>query len=380
MDDFSLLRDYKNIVWKDTFQVNLIRSACAGPVWSVVALLAERDLKLAALYLFLMPVMYLLVMVPMGTVAIVLNNMKVPFAGLFVTFLSLMVAVGDPLAFLIRRSRPGLLPLKDFKPFNFVLILFVVRGDDEPVPEPEDEIDVAASRRAWVSDLQRPQSTSPAVPPSTNAVLSTGANVMSGALSAAGTASRSFVRAKLVIGGGLAFVVLVVGGGGYWYSKQRSGSQVVASPPPVGTAPANRASIQKETAPVETKRSATTEQAPVAAHQASGETQLAQAVAQPQHSTEVRRETPKPKEKVVAKIRPPQGSHEPQTVVAPQGAGAREVAALSGAAGNANRTTCQGIGGLYRLTCEIEGPANYFKCAPEGKNWNHDIPGCDRRH
>lgn len=42
------------------------------------------------------------------------------------------------------------------------------------------------------------------------------------------------------------------------------------------------------------------------------------------------------------------------------------------------RTTCEGTGGINRLTCMIEGPATYFKCAPDGRNWNNSIPGCDR--
>jgi len=42
------------------------------------------------------------------------------------------------------------------------------------------------------------------------------------------------------------------------------------------------------------------------------------------------------------------------------------------------RTTCEGLGGFYLLSCSIEGPEQYFKCAPDGKQWNNAIPGCDR--
>lgn len=42
-------------------------------------------------------------------------------------------------------------------------------------------------------------------------------------------------------------------------------------------------------------------------------------------------------------------------------------------------TTCDGTGGVYRLSCILEGPANYFRCAPDGRTWNHAIPGCDRQ-
>jgi RNA polymerase subunit RPABC4/transcription elongation factor Spt4 len=41
--------------------------------------------------------------------------------------------------------------------------------------------------------------------------------------------------------------------------------------------------------------------------------------------------------------------------------------------------SCKSLQGLYRVTCMIEGNERYFKCAPDGKNWSHEIQGCDRR-
>lgn len=43
------------------------------------------------------------------------------------------------------------------------------------------------------------------------------------------------------------------------------------------------------------------------------------------------------------------------------------------------RINCEGTWGPYLLICTLEGPALYFKCAPDGKNWNNSIPGCERK-
>ncbi len=41
--------------------------------------------------------------------------------------------------------------------------------------------------------------------------------------------------------------------------------------------------------------------------------------------------------------------------------------------------SCDSLKGVFRLMCRFEGSPLYFKCAPDGRNWNHTISGCDRR-
>ncbi|GAA3986424.1 hypothetical protein GCM10022279_06870 [Comamonas faecalis] len=41
-------------------------------------------------------------------------------------------------------------------------------------------------------------------------------------------------------------------------------------------------------------------------------------------------------------------------------------------------TTCDGASLLMRPVCFIEGPATFWKCVPDGKRWDNDIPGCRR--
>lgn len=420
MDDFSLLRDYKKIVWKDTLQVNLIRAACAGPVWSVVALFAERDLKLAAIYLFLMPLMYALVIVPMGTAAILLSNMKVPFAGLFVAFLSLMITVGDPLAYFIWRRRPHLLPLERFKPFNFALILFVLQNNKQPDKLDEEGVD-SGSRRAWVSDLKVPPEPSvetqgqlepnrvqrdqdKRTAPATAAASAEASTyrelpsspprprLESGERTAHDSPEQRAPRETsqppgrrtlpFLVGGGAVLASIAVVGTGYWYSRQHTPAQsradvVQRAAPTAERAPDHRSGAQPAPLPAAqpVPNAAAGEQAVSAEPAVQGREGAATEVARSRPNS-----PPMTKERTVARAqaaRPAERKPEPAPAVQRP---ADEVPPTAAAKAQvASRTTCQGTGGLYRLTCEIEGPANYFRCAPDGRNWNHDIPGCDRR-
>lgn len=40
--------------------------------------------------------------------------------------------------------------------------------------------------------------------------------------------------------------------------------------------------------------------------------------------------------------------------------------------------TCSQASLLMRPICVVEGPATFWKCTPDGKRWNNDIPGCRR--
>ncbi|TAK90382.1 MAG: hypothetical protein EPO06_08885 [Burkholderiaceae bacterium] len=62
-----------------------------------------------------------------------------------------------------------------------------------------------------------------------------------------------------------------------------------------------------------------------------------------------------------------------------QPAAQKSQAAAAAPAQSSGHTTCEGVGTLYWLQCKTEGPQTFFKCAPDGKHWNHDTPGCDRR-
>jgi hypothetical protein len=40
--------------------------------------------------------------------------------------------------------------------------------------------------------------------------------------------------------------------------------------------------------------------------------------------------------------------------------------------------TCDGLIAFPALLCRTEGPTRFWRCAPDGVNWNNNIPGCRR--
>lgn len=137
--NFKLTRDFSKIDWKATLKLNLIRAACAGPVFGILALLIERSPKLFLLYTLLFPAMYVVVILPMALIAYWLGALGVPFAGLFGMFLSLMVAVGDPFTAVLSRKRPDLVPVENFGFFNLNPIIFVLYKEEPELPRADEE-------------------------------------------------------------------------------------------------------------------------------------------------------------------------------------------------------------------------------------------------
>jgi hypothetical protein len=128
--DFKFIRDFSLIRWKATAQVNLIRAALAAPVWGLVALFSGEP-KLFFVYTLLFVVMYVVVFVPISIAASWLMSLRVPFVGWVWLVLSLLVAVGDPFTAILARKRPDLVPIEDFRFFDFSPIIFVL-DDEEP--------------------------------------------------------------------------------------------------------------------------------------------------------------------------------------------------------------------------------------------------------
>ena len=40
--------------------------------------------------------------------------------------------------------------------------------------------------------------------------------------------------------------------------------------------------------------------------------------------------------------------------------------------------TCNKLSGFPKLICQTEGPTQFWRCAPDGVNWNNNLPGCQR--
>ena len=125
--------------WGSTLWLNLLRAFAAGIVWGLgilVVNLTTGEPSATPWYTvpFVAPFTYLL-FVP---IFLLTGKIFTTFVGgigelavgFFSFVLSLMIAVGDPLVFLLHRQAPHLVPVDRFGFMNFKLVLFVL--DTEP--------------------------------------------------------------------------------------------------------------------------------------------------------------------------------------------------------------------------------------------------------
>jgi hypothetical protein len=121
----------KDLDWIATLLVNLERSVGAGVIWALVFLVFGVRAEFGALQLLLLfPIAYFFGFVPLGIVGDWLSERGVPWAGLISGIASLAILVGDPLVYAVSRAAPHLVPVADFKVFNRVMLLFVVKSPD----------------------------------------------------------------------------------------------------------------------------------------------------------------------------------------------------------------------------------------------------------
>ncbi|MBT6225299.1 MAG: tetratricopeptide repeat protein [Candidatus Scalindua sp.] len=132
MTDFSFRRDFKSIQWKETLQLNLIRSAFAGPVWIIIGIALGAPIS-DVMVMLLFPIVYFTFMMPLGLLGSFLSNIGIPFAGLATAFAAIFVAVGDPLVFFLKQYKPEFIPVEEYQFFNFRMIMFVLEPFDKDI-------------------------------------------------------------------------------------------------------------------------------------------------------------------------------------------------------------------------------------------------------
>ncbi|MCK4358027.1 MAG: hypothetical protein KAW92_04670 [Candidatus Cloacimonetes bacterium] len=126
MQDFSLKRDFKLIQWGPTLLLNLVRSFCAGITWLIIFLAFGSPLS-EIWFFILFPIPYFFVYVPIGLLIILLSEIGVPFIGILMYILSLMMVAGDPLTFLLHKVKPALVPAEHYGFLNFRVIIFILQ-------------------------------------------------------------------------------------------------------------------------------------------------------------------------------------------------------------------------------------------------------------
>jgi len=136
MNSFSLSRDFKNLLWGQTFWLNILRAFCAGIVWAIVAfvmLLKDPDRfngPNPLIFPLLAVVMYpffLVIFLIFGKVVTLITGGAGELAAAIMMFMAgLAVAVGDPLVFMLHRIKPALVPLEKYPflcPAFFIAVL-----------------------------------------------------------------------------------------------------------------------------------------------------------------------------------------------------------------------------------------------------------------
>jgi hypothetical protein len=116
-----------SVDWKPTLILNVARAFCAGVVWSLIVLMSEGVGANFFIMLFAFPLSYCLVILPVGIAARKLSDSGVAWAGVVAAVCSVMVFIGDPLLFLLKKWAPRLVPVDDFKVINRVLVFLLYK-------------------------------------------------------------------------------------------------------------------------------------------------------------------------------------------------------------------------------------------------------------
>ena len=143
---FSWKQDIKKVDWGSTLKYNLLRAVSAGIVWGLLMLITNPAKNaLPALFApIFFPVFYLfLVTVVVGVLSLYARS-PFPFAemiaGLTMLVWAFVVAVGDPLIYLLHKRKPDFVPVDQPRFFDFHLIVFVLRDQFQPKRVPHTPV------------------------------------------------------------------------------------------------------------------------------------------------------------------------------------------------------------------------------------------------
>ena len=121
--EFRFSDHIRHVLWKETLWHNALRAVGAGIVWGLLMALTDPDGNALGM-IAAMPVMYFVILLPVGLVASWLSSL--PFVGLFAAFIALLVAVGDPLVYVLNRFQPRWVPVDRPGIFSLRIIVFVM--------------------------------------------------------------------------------------------------------------------------------------------------------------------------------------------------------------------------------------------------------------
>ena len=120
--EFSFSDDIRHVLWKETLWHNALRAVGAGIVWAILTGITGIESN-PAVPLFAIPVTYFFLL-PAGLLASWLSS--IPFVGLIAGFVALLVAVGDPLVYVLSQFQPRWVPVGRPDIFSLRIIVFVM--------------------------------------------------------------------------------------------------------------------------------------------------------------------------------------------------------------------------------------------------------------
>jgi hypothetical protein len=130
--DFSFSRDFRNIRWGATLRYNMLRALCAGLVFTAIGLIFynqipnnKDNLSFILAAWIVIPIGYPFFYLPLGIALRFLGNFFSPFRFVAFCFAS-MIAIGDPLVFLLHKIVRNLVPVRKPAFLSFQMLIFVL--------------------------------------------------------------------------------------------------------------------------------------------------------------------------------------------------------------------------------------------------------------
>jgi hypothetical protein len=131
--EFSLARDFRSIRWGATLAYNLERAAGAGLVWGALMYAIPQsagDQRTALLLPVVLPLAYLLVIIPVSLILSVLSQAIAPVGLASLLLAVVTVTAGDPLVCLLKAIAPRAVPVAAPSLFSASLVIFVIDADE----------------------------------------------------------------------------------------------------------------------------------------------------------------------------------------------------------------------------------------------------------
>ncbi len=126
---FNVFKNLGRIAWKETVWINFLRATCAIPILILFSALANDYLPVG-FYVFY-PFLYLAIWGPfLYLLQAIISAFSEPMGSIVtLLFVTISIAGGDPLVFLIHKLKPEIVPLEKYPFIFFAVFAFVLKDN-----------------------------------------------------------------------------------------------------------------------------------------------------------------------------------------------------------------------------------------------------------